>query len=418
MRSAASREGKQLFPERAEHEPRVKVLIVHNRYRSAHPSGENVVVQEEAQLLMDAGCAVTRLEVDSDDISGFGALKKATLPGRVVWSVDGQRRTRAAIEKAKPDVVHFHNTFPLLSPSTLWTARQSGVPVVHTLHNFRPLCAVGIFHRAGQVCEECLGRMPLPALRHGCYRHSRAATLPVVSMQVFHRLIRTWQRCVDTFILPSNFARSKYIEAGWRGAQLAVKYNTAAIPPAVGARGRAAFVCVSRLSSEKGVDVLCRAWREAFADRTEELDVIGAGDDGSTLIGDAQGARGLVFRGQLAHEDTVQAIADARAVVVPSRCYEVFPRVVVEAYSAGTPVIASRLGSLAEVVVDGQTGLLVAPGDADALAVAMRRIAESPSLRRDLGDGARAMFESTFSPARTTESLLEIYAGARRRRNA
>ncbi|MBI4172881.1 MAG: glycosyltransferase, partial [Actinobacteria bacterium] len=175
----------------------MRVLVVHNRYRRAQPSGENVVVEEEAELLAASGCTVERLEVGSDEIATWSPARRALLPARVVWSREGRRLAREAIESFEPDVVHVHNTFPLLSPAVLRAAHASPAAVVQTLHNFRPLCADASFLRNGRVCESCLGRSPLPGVIHGCYRESVLKTLPVAAMIATHRGLGTWRRCVD-----------------------------------------------------------------------------------------------------------------------------------------------------------------------------------------------------------------------------
>jgi glycosyltransferase involved in cell wall biosynthesis len=261
----------------------VRILIVHNRYRSEMPSGENFAAEEEEALLIEHGCNVERFVVDSDEIASWSLAKRLALPARVVWSTDGYRRTRFAIERSRPEVIHFHNTFPLLSPSALWAAHKSGVAVVQTLHNFRPLCANASFFRKGQVCESCLGRVPFPAIRYGCYRGSVAATIPVAAMEAFHRLLRTWTRCVDMFITPSNFVRRKYIEAGWPAAQVVVKPNCAKDPGARRSGAGDGFLCLSRLGREKGIDVLVDAWGQAFSETSQRLTIVGHGDEEATL---------------------------------------------------------------------------------------------------------------------------------------
>jgi glycosyltransferase involved in cell wall biosynthesis len=390
----------------------VKVLLVHNRYRSESPSGENAVVDDEARLLAEAGCTVDRLELSSDEIGSWPPGARATLPLRVVWSREGYRLTGAAIRRAQPSIVHFHNTFPLLSPSALWAARRSDTAVVHTLHNFRPLCPAATFFRAGRVCEDCLGRVPLAAVVHGCYRGSRFATLPIAAMDGVHGALGTWRRCVDVFVLPSEFARSKYVKAGWPAARLAVKYNTIpdgqVKPPA----GRAGFACASRFSREKGVDLLLDAWARAFPTGGETLRLAGSGESEEALRSRASGLAGVRFTGPLARADVLTLLAGSLALVVPSRSYEVFPRVIVEAFSLGVPVIGPRLGSLPEVVSDGCTGLLFEPGSAESLARALRRLAEAPELAVELGRNARRDYEDRFSPQRTTSRLLAIYRAA------
>lgn len=393
----------------------MKVLLVHNRYRTDRPSGENAVVDDEARLLEAFGCEVERLELSSDEISDWPLRRRATLPARVVWSTRGRALTASALRRVRPSVVHFHNTFPLLSPSALWAARRSGAVVVQTLHNFRPLCAAATFFRDGHVCEECLGRLPFPALRHGCYRGSRPATAPLVAMELLHGLLGTWQRCVDVFVLPSDFARRKYVEAGWPETKMAVKYNTvldAGVQPRVGAAG---FACVSRLSREKGVDVLIDAFGRAYPDGSETLRIVGAGDDESVLRLAGGSTAGIAFTGRLRPAEARAAVAGARALVVPSRSYEVFPRVVVEAYALGVPVIAARVGGLAEIVEHGRTGLLFELGSTEGLRRALLHVSNSSRLADELGRNARRVYEERYSPDTTTERLLGIYrnAGAR-----
>ena len=389
----------------------MRVLIVHNRYRSSMPSGENSVVEQELELLRGRGLDVHLLSVESDEIAGWSLPKKAMLPGRVVWSREGARLVRSRIDDLRPDVVHFHNTFPLLSPAALRAAAGTGVRVVKTLHNFRPLCPAGMFFRDGHVCEECLGRTPLPAVRHGCYRGSRGATLPLAVADAVHERAGTWRTAVDVYLTPSAFARGRYVAAGWPADKVAVKYNSA---PDVDVRldgpGRG-FVCLARLGPEKGVDVLLDAWRLAFPDGGEGLTVIGSGDLEEALRDRAADLAGVEFTGQLPHDQVLERVLATRAVVMPSIWYEVFPRTVVEAYAAGVPMVASRLGSLIEVVPDRRAGLLFEPRDPAALADALRELAGDDGLCERLGGGGRALYEERFHPAVTTDRLLAVYRG-------
>ena len=331
----------------------MKVLLVHNRYRSAQPSGENAVVEEERSMLDERGVETHLLTVESDAIAGWPPWRKATVPGRVIWSEAGAQGVRDRIDDLRPDVVHFHNTFPLLSPSALWAASASGARVVKTLHNFRPICPSGMLFRDGHVCEECVGRAPLPP-----------CAMPVTEVRERRRYrwrspmrctarAGTWQRCVDAYITPSAFARTRYVAAGWPPEQLVVKYNTVrdvALRRDVPGRG---FVCLARLGPEKGVAVLLDAWAGAFPDGGEGLTVIGSGELERELRSIAENIPGVVMTGQLGREDALEHVRRARAVVMPSIWYEVFPRTVVEAYALAVPVVASRLGSMTEVVSDG-----------------------------------------------------------------
>ena len=151
----------------------MKILLVHNRYRSGAPSGENRVVEQESAALAALGHEVTRFDRGSDEIEQWPLVKKATLPARIVWNPETFRDLRAALRAQRPDVVHVHNTFPLLSAAVLYACRAAGVPVVATIHNYKLTCANGTYFRDGAVCHDCAEGLPLPGLRHGCYRDSR-----------------------------------------------------------------------------------------------------------------------------------------------------------------------------------------------------------------------------------------------------
>jgi glycosyltransferase involved in cell wall biosynthesis len=388
----------------------MKVLIAHNRYRSAQPSGENAVVDDEARLLAEHGCEVELVQTQSDEIANWPAHKQATLPLRTVWSTEGRRLVADAIERFRPDVVHVHNTFPLLSPAALRAARGSGAAVVATLHNFRPLCAGATFTRDDKVCTSCLGRGPLRSVVHGCYRDSRLATAPLAAMISVHRLAGTWRKSVDRYVVPSEFARSLYVQAGWEPERLVVKANTAPEPGLMRTGAGRGFVALSRFSPEKGLDTLLDAWRIAQID--EPLTLIGAGDLERDLRTRAANLPNVRFTGQLSHRDALEQLTTARALVVPSRWFEVFPRIVVEAYALGVPVIASRLGSLADVVEDGVTGVHFETDSPEALAASLRRLAASDGLTSQLGRQARRRYEDELAPGPTTRRLLAVYGEA------
>jgi glycosyltransferase involved in cell wall biosynthesis len=250
--------------------------------------------------------------------------------------------------------------------------------------------------------------MPLPAVRHGCYRGSAAATAPLVAMSALHHARGTWRSAVDLSITPSAFTRSKYIEAGWPADRIVVKPNTAPDPGATRTGAGEPFVVLSRLVPEKGIAPLLEAWRLAFPAGERRLEVIGAGSEAALVRGP-----GVELVGPLPRTEALARLREARALVVPSLWYEVFPRTIVEAFSLGVPVVASRIGALAEVVADGETGLLAAPGSVEELAAALRRLADDGELAERLGRAARSEYEQRLSPGATTARLVEIYDEAR-----
>jgi glycosyltransferase involved in cell wall biosynthesis len=231
-------------------------------------------------------------------------------------------------------------------------------------------------------------------------------------MDVTHGLIRTWRRCVDVFITVSEFARSKYVQAGWPADRLVVKYNTVRSPQEPAPAGNGPFVCLARLSAEKGVDVLLDAWGRAFPDGERRLLILGTGDREASLRARAATLRGVELAGFVPRPEALRLLASSRAAVVPSLSYEGFPRVVAEAFALGVPVVASRIGSLPEVVEDRRTGLLVDPASPAALADALRALASSDAVCDELGRRARAVYEERYSAESTTRRLVEIYERA------
>ncbi len=201
----------------------MKIMLVHNRYRSTAPSGENRVVDTEAEALAAAGHEVIRFERHSDDIETWSRARKAALPGRVVWSAEAHRDLAARLREHRPDVVHVHNTFPLLSPAVLHACRAAGVPVVATIHNYKLACASGDFFRDGAVCHDCAGRLPGPAIRHGCYRGSRAATAPVALAMTAHR--RAWRSLVSAYIFISAAQRDLLTGLSLDPGRVFVRHN-------------------------------------------------------------------------------------------------------------------------------------------------------------------------------------------------
>jgi glycosyltransferase involved in cell wall biosynthesis len=357
------------------------------------------VVADEARLLREAG---HRVEVVDPAVEGWtGALRAA---GGVVWDPGRTSEVRRLVRGLRPDVVHVHNLFPALSPAVIRAAAEEGVPVVMTLHNFRLLCLPATFLRDGRVCEDCLGRrVPWPGLVHGCYRGSRLASAPYLASLALHRSTRTFDR-IRRFVAVSGFVRAKHAEAGIPVERIAVKPNFAW--PVRRREGPGTFfLYLGRLSAEKGVDTLLAAWRP----ESGRLLVAGDGPGAARLR--ARAGAGVEFLGMVPAERARELVADARAVLIPSRCYEAFPRVVVEAYAAGVPVVASRIGALPEVVEDGATGLLASPDDPATWTEALERLMDDElSLR--LGEGAYRAWAERYTPQANLRQLEAIYREA------
>jgi len=383
----------------------MRVLLVHNRYRAL--GGEDTVFEAEARALREHGVEVFTEEFSNHDVpEDLGLLGSLRLAGTTIWSRDGARRVAERVREHQIDVVHFHNTFPLVSPAAYRAARRAGAAVVQTLHNYRPICANAMLMRDGGPCEDCLGRrVGWPGVVHACYQGSRAKTATIVAMQSIHGLAGTWHDEVDCYIALTEFQRQKYIEAGFPADRIVVKPNFVdfEVPPEPPERRGALFV--GRLDEHKGLRVLFDAWEQI--PEGHDLTVVGEGPLRAELEARAATMSGVRVLGWRKPDEVHRLMRAAKVVVVPSVWYEPFGLVAIEALACSTPVIASRVGALEEVVQAPQ-GVLVAPGQPGALAAAVVRTITATSWHVTL--------PHRFTKAENMSLLLSSYeAGARMR---
>ena len=378
----------------------MRVLMVHNAYQQR--GGEDSVVESEVALLRQHGHEVHVYERHNDEV---GQTPKWQLAAGTVWSSRTVRDVQALIAGFKPDVMHVHNTMPLVSPSVYWAAQKLGVPVVQTLHNFRLLCPQAMFVREGRVCEDCLGKVPWRGVLHKCYRGSRIQSAVMAGMLTTHRVLGTFATKVDKFIALNEFCRAKMIEGGLDGDRISVKPNFVDWQPVPRWDQRVGGLYLGRLTPEKGVDVLLRA---LVRQSGLQVRVVGGGPMAEAVAG----ASGVDYLGFLPLAEIWGHLSTASYLVVPGVLYEGFPRTIVEAFASGVPVIASRLGSLAEVVTDGKTGLLFNPGDDEDLATKLAWAEAHPQEMIRMGQAAREEYEARYTPERNCAELIEIYRSA------
>ncbi|MEU9791544.1 glycosyltransferase [Streptomyces sparsogenes] len=389
------------------------VLVVHNRYSSAQPSGENRVVDEEVGLLRAAGHRVDVFERRSDDIATRSLLGKAAVPLLVPWNPAVRTQLAARLRAGRPDVVHIHNVFPLLSPAVLAACADAGVPVVATLHNYTQVCPPGTLRRDGRACTECVGSaVSLPAVRHGCYRGSRLATVPLaVSLSVNRR---RWWSGVERFFCISAAQRDILVRSGMPGERLAVKHNFVPDPGARRVGDGEHLLFLGRLAEAKGVRLLMAAWDGIAASGGVGVPLViaGAGPLEAEVTAWAAGRDDVRYAGLYDPDRCRRAIARSVAVVAPSMSLETFGLVVAEAMAAGVPAVAAGHGAFVELVEEGVTGLLHRPGEAASLASCLRRITAEPDRNREMGRAARRRYEQGFSPAVGLERLVDEYRTA------
>lgn len=385
----------------------MKIVIVHNAYQQA--GGEDAVVSAEKALLLQAGNEVNEYLRHNNEIKSGGTCSNITLGFRTVWSSGAHSELHSLLKAWKPDVVHFHNTFPLISPAAYYACRELGVPVVQTLHNYRLFCAAGAFFRDGQVCEDCLTKNRWQALRHACYRQSRGASAAVVAMLSFHHWYGTWNKLVDRYIALSEFSRAKFVEAGLPEEKIVVKPNFVCAGPGASAELKDYAVFVGRLSEEKGLRTLLQAWSRVNPKCS--LRIIGDGPLFSDLQSEIRrlGLWNVHLYGRLPREESLEVMRNAKVLILPSNCYENFPMTIAEAYACGTPVIASRLGAMAEIVDDGRTGLHFTASDADDLARKVEWAWANSDAMLDMGRNARTEYVAKYTAERNYKMLLEVY---------
>ncbi|MBX3320672.1 MAG: glycosyltransferase family 4 protein, partial [Nitrospira sp.] len=385
----------------------MKILLGHNFYRSSAPSGENTVFANEQAILSRHGHEVVLFERFNDEIDDSSLASRLKVARDGSWSPTVYRELSTIVQDVKPDIAHFHNTFPMISPSAYAACRENGVPVVQTLHNFRLICPGGLLLREGHPCEDCVGTNLLPALKHRCYRGSLLATGAVVLMLERNRWNGTYNRLVNRYIALTQFAASRLVQGGLPSERIVIKPNCIVDAPGPGNGGGGYVAYVGRLSEEKGVRTLIAAWR---ALKDIPLKILGEGPlrvELEKVV--AREELPVEFMGYCTRETATRVVSSAAFQLVPSEWYEGFPMVIVEGYACGTPIIASRIGSLNEIVEDGQTGMKFTPGDVQDLIKKVRMVWSNPGLQLTMRRIARQRFDERFSDERNYESLMAIY---------
>lgn len=388
----------------------MRILLVHNYYQQR--GGEDVAVENERDLLRAHGHDVEFYSVNNDAIRG--AWRKAVTAVLTVHNPWSKAAMAERLRQFRPDVVHVHNFFPMLSPSIFDACREAGTPSVMTLHNFRIMCPTSILYHDGAIRERSLKHSAMWALPRRVYRSSFLATLPLVVMVDFHKWAGTWRRKVDVFVALTEFAKAKFVEGGLAAEHIVVKGNAAADPLAgakVDPAPRSGALFVGRLSEEKGIATLLSAWRGVGY----PLRI--AGDGPLRGMCEAAANKHITCLGPLKRDQVSAEMRRASFLVLPSICYEMFPMTIVEAFANGLPVIASDLGGLPNLLEGGAAGLTFKPMDAQDLRTKALWAAAHPEQMGGMGRAARAAFEEKYTDARNYSNLMAIYEGAISRRS-
>jgi len=388
----------------------MRILIIHNHYQ--WPGGEDAVVKAEADLLKERGHEVYVYERSNKELEQFSLWKKFACLFSCQWSRKTYEDITKIIRDFHPDIAHIHNIFFMISPSAYDACQDAKIPVVQSLHNFRWMCVNGLFYRNKNVCQECLKTHLWRGLLYCCYKKSFLLTFVFIKVLRHHWRLKTWLCKINAYITATEFTKKKYIEAGISADKIFVKPNF--IYPDISfqpVEKKEYALYVGRLSEEKGVDVLLNAWRSF---KEISLKMMGDGPMENTL-------REIVQKENLSHIEILGRKNDqeyndymngAQFLIVPSRCYESFPRIVVEGLAYGLPIIASRFASLEEIVNDGKEGFLFEPGNPKDLAEKISFLYNNPQIRNQMAQNARKVFQEKYAMERNYQTLMDIYQKA------
>ncbi len=382
----------------------MRILQVHNFYRQ--PGGEDRVFAAECDLLERYGHEVIRYTAHNESLAQISRL---TAGIRTIWNQNTYDETRDLIRQQRPDVAHAHNTYPLISPAFHHAVAAERIPLVQTLHNYRLICPGATLYRNGHVCEDCLHSMTRwPAIKHACYRESRLATAVAGTMILVHCAAGTWQNKVHTYIALTDFSKQKLLEGGLPGPRIAVKPNFLLTDSGAGDGDGGYAFFAGRLVEEKGICTLLKAWKELS---DIPLKVAGDGPLRSFVEERASTLPHVEYLGACEPRAVIELLKRARFLVFPSEWYEGLPMIVIESFACGTPVIASKLGSMVELIEDGVNGRLFEAGSAESLISDARLMFQTSW---DMRAKARACYERSYTAERNYELLMNIYRNARR----
>jgi glycosyltransferase involved in cell wall biosynthesis len=385
----------------------MRILQIHNAYQ--HIGGEEVVLAAEYEMLEKYGHKIDQLIVQNTSLEDVNLFDQAKMAYQSIWSHDSYIQIKQKLQELQPDIVHVHNTIPLISPSVYKACRDAGIAVVHTLHNYKLICPGAYFYRDGSLCEECIGKtFPYPAIAHGCYRNSSIQSAIAAVGLATNRVRKTFQNDIDIYIALTNFARKKFIAGGLPAEKIAVKPNfvSADIQPGEHQGGYALFV--GKLVEYKGIETLLQAWH--LLDEKIPLKIVGQGPLEillkSNLPGDVE------YLGHQPRENVLQLMKDASFVVFPSQWYEGFPMTIAEAFATASPVVAAKLAAAAEIVRDGFSGWHFKPGNPEDLAEKVKQAWSDKAELHRRGLLARKQYDDGYSLERNYDMTMSIYKTA------
>jgi glycosyltransferase involved in cell wall biosynthesis len=380
--------------------------MVHNYYQQ--PGGEDESAEQEISLLQQHGHTVHLFSRHNNEINSYSPIQKTLLFFKPTWSFTTYWQIKDLLQSLDIDIVHIQNFFPLVSPALFYACQELNTKTFCMLHNYRLLCPNSIFYRDGNICEDCLAGTLWSGIIHKCYHESALQTSSIALMLKTHRLANTWVDKVDAYITLSEFTRRKFIDGGLPESKLFVRPNFLVEDPGIGENEREYALFIGRLSPEKGIMTMLDAWKNH---PNIPLKIIGEGPERPQIEEKIRRYQlnQVELLGYVPLIEVFEALKKALFLVMPSVWYETFGRVIIEAYATGTPVIASRLGALKEIIIEKKTGLLFTPGDALDLSKQVQYANDHPLELRSWGRQARSQYEQKYTADSAYERLISIY---------
>lgn len=391
----------------------MKILQIHNSYQ--HLSGEEVVVNAEYNMLKEYGNNIHQWIVQNSSLDNVNTLEKANIALQSVWSDKSYRQARRKLQDFQPDIVHVHNTIPLISPSVYAACNDAGIPVIHTLHNYKLICPGAYLYRQGQACEDCIGKtVAYPSVVNSCYRGSCSQSAVIATGLAFHKLLKTYNKNIDIYITLTRFAREKFIQGGLPAEKIAVKPNFVTSDIQVGEHTGGYALFVGKLVKYKGIETLLKAWH--LLDESIPLKVVGQGP--LEILLKSNLPKEVEYLGAVPRDKVIHLMQNASVLIFPSEWYEPFGMVAAEAFATGLPVIGSRIGGIPEIVRDGYSGWNVNPNDAEDLARIVKLVWSNSAEIQRRGVLARKQYEDYYSQEQNYQMLKNIYETAIKWRQA
>lgn len=383
----------------------MKILIIHSRYK--FEGGEEAVVSSEMEMLKRFGHDLVLYERLNKEIEGFSLCGKLNfLTKDIIFSQKTFNEIKELVKREKPDIAHIHNIFFMVSPSVYYALAQSNIPVVQSLHNYRLFCPRGIFYRNGKICEKCNSKNFMPAIINRCFKDSFIITLSLVRMLRFHFRRKTFQNKISSYIASSEFSRDKLIKLGLSEDKMFVKPNFIDLKVEDAKNHERYALFIGRLFDYKGVRTLISAC-EKFSNF--HIKIIGSGPLYKELKNRVRKMSNIELLGRVSGDEKLEYLRGASFLIFPSQCYESMPRIIIEAFACGVPVIASCLGTRTEPIEDGRTGMYFTPGDSQELASKIKWAWQNPEKMREMGREARKKYEEEYTAEKNYEILMNIY---------